>query len=415
VKVFKRPKIIFFTALFLRILFVVFFGDKNLDYEFDVLVKNLINGNGYTYWSVTENNTITNEFVENAKIYIPSAYMPILYPLFLSSIVFFIGFSQFSIFIILLIQSLIGVINCFMIRDIYKIKFGSKNAHLVAWLVALFPLHIFMSSQISASTLYVFFMGCVLYFYNKIRLDSSYKNIAYLSISLGLLTLTRADAILLIPAIFILLTLFHKKVHIKKSFIMVLLSLIVIMPLSMRNFNHFGFFYPLTISSGLNLWIGNNKDATGSRLNYVEPYKPIPDSILNKIDKLEINNYYEINRDDIFKIAALDFIKNNPVQVVQLSMKKIAFFWVHIFDERIKYPNLNNILYWGPWIILLPFFLFSFPFIIKNWRKNDLELFLILYFTFVYSVFFVLPRYRLIVLPIYTIYSFYYFNKKFIN
>ena len=114
-KVFKRPKIIFFTALFLRILCVVFFGDKNLDYEFDVLVKNLINGNGYTYWSVTENNTITNEFVENAKIYIPSSYMPILYPLFLSSIVFFIGFSQFSIFIILLIQSLIGVINCFAV------------------------------------------------------------------------------------------------------------------------------------------------------------------------------------------------------------------------------------------------------------------------------------------------------------
>ena len=414
-RIFKKSKIIFLTAFFVRLLCVIIFGDKNLDYEFDVLVKNLINGNGYTYWAVTHDGVLTNEFINDANLYIPSAYMPILYPLFLTLIIYFIGYSQFSVFIILLVQSLMGVINCFMIRDIYEMKFGQKNSYLIAWLVALFPLHIFMSSQISASTLYVFLIVFVLYFYNKISLENSYKNMCYLGISLGLLTLARADAILLIPAIFILLTLFHKKINIQKSIIMVIVSAIIIMPLSVRNFHHFGFFYPLTISSGLNLWIGNNNDATGSRLNYVQPYKPIPESILNKIDNLEINKYYEINRDNIFKYEAVDFIKNNPNKVLLLSLKKITFFWIHIFDDRVKYPNLNNIFYWGPWIVLLPFFLFSFPYILENWRKNDLELFLVFYFTFVYSVFFVLPRYRLIVLPIYIIYSFYFFNKKFSN
>ncbi|SVD23720.1 uncharacterized protein METZ01_LOCUS376574, partial [marine metagenome] len=102
----------------------MFFGDKNLDYEFDVLIKNLINGNGYTYWSVTQSDIITNEFIKDAKFYIPSAYMPILYPLFLTIIVYLIGYSQFSVFFILLLQSLMGVINCFMIRDIYEMKFG---------------------------------------------------------------------------------------------------------------------------------------------------------------------------------------------------------------------------------------------------------------------------------------------------
>ena len=231
----KKSTIIFFTAFLVRILTVLFFGDKNLDHEFDVLVKNFINGNGYTYWTVMHDNTITNQFVEDAQYYIPSAYMPILYPLFLTIIVSVIGYSQFSVFFILLIQSLMGVINCFMIRDIYEMKFGEKNSYFITWLVALFPLHIFMSSQISASTLYVFLIVFVLYYYNKVCLISSYRNIFSLGISLGFLTLARADAILLIPAIFILFVLFHNKVSLKKSLVMVLVSSMVIMPFSVRN------------------------------------------------------------------------------------------------------------------------------------------------------------------------------------
>ena len=59
----------------------------------------------------------------------------------------------------------------------------------------------------------------------------------------------------------------------------------------------------------------------------------------------------------------------------------------------------------------MPFFI---SFLIKNfneWRKHDLEFLLIMYFSTVYSVFFVLPRYRLIVLPIYLLFSALQINK----
>jgi len=405
----KKGSFIFFTALMLRIIASFLFGDKMIDMEFHVLVTNFINGNGFSYWAVTSDGNLTYEVVENASKYLPSAYMPVLYPLFLTMIVSLIGYTKFSVFIILILQSLLGAFSCLLIKNLYELKFDKKNSFLIAWLAAFFPLHIFMSSQTSASNLYVFLIIAVLYTYHLLIKSNSSKIAVSLGLCLGLLTLSRADAILLIPAIFILLTIFHKNVNLSNKILIVLFSILTIMPYSIRNYYHFEFFYPLTVSGGVNLWIGNNENASGS--NYIG-HLIRSEQLKHKIDLLEKNNMYEKNFDDIHKEEAILFIKNNPIRVVQLSIKKIIFFWVHIYDKNIKYPGLNNFFYWGPWIAMLPFFLFSLPSVLKNYRKNELEIFMILYFTFVYSVFFVLPRYRLIVLPIYLIYSFYYINKK---
>ena len=400
-------KFILFTALFLRILAVIFFGDRKFDYEFDVLVKNIINGNGYSYWSIDSLGVLSNTFNNNASIYLPSGYMPIFYPLFLSFFAFFLGVSQNSVVAILFIQSIIGTLNCYIIYRIYMVKYGSREPLLV-WFCALFPLHIFMSSQISASNVYVFLMSLVILYYYKFLINQSWKNLVILSISLPLLALSRADAILIIPAIIFMLFFFHKGVSRQKILSIVLISTLILTPMSLRSFDKFGFYYPHTISGGLNLWLGNNSDATGSRMNYVVPYKPFPENILKQIDNLKITDNYEVDLDNIYKEAAKEFMTENPLQVIQLSIKKIIFFWVHIYDSRINYPGLNNPLYWAPWIILFPFFILSTMSAISRWRDNDLEIFLIFYFSAVYSVFFVLPRYRLIVFPIYFLFSFYY-------
>ena len=389
-----------------------FFGDKILDHEFDVLARNFVNGFGYSYWSLLENGELTNKYAPEALLHLPSAYMPILYPLLVTLFVYVFGYNSTSVFLLLAFQSFLGAINCLMIGKIFEEKFNKKSFSLI-YLTAFFPLHIFMSTQISASTVYVFLISCVLLFYHRLLKFRDIKHSIFLGISLGLLTLSRADAILIIPAIIILLTFIHRNISSKYTLVFALSSLLIIAPLSVRNYNTFGFFYPLTISGGLNLWLGNNDDATGSRMNYVVPYKPIPKTIQDQIQSLKVDENYEVALDNIYKEEAKQFIINNPLKSVKLSIKKIIFFWVHIYDERVKYPLMNNILYWGPWIILLPFFMFGFRDIIKDFKSHDLEIFLILYFTFIYSVFFVLPRYRLIVLPIYLILSMKFFNKKF--
>ena len=47
-------KAIFFLALFLRIFAAFFFGDKNLDHEFDVLARNIVFHSSYSYWNINE-------------------------------------------------------------------------------------------------------------------------------------------------------------------------------------------------------------------------------------------------------------------------------------------------------------------------------------------------------------------------
>ncbi|MED5476209.1 MAG: glycosyltransferase family 39 protein [Candidatus Neomarinimicrobiota bacterium] len=408
----KNFSVIFCIAFSLRIFAAIFFGDKILDHEFDVLARNFVNGFGYSYWSLLENGELTNKYAPEALLHLPSAYMPILYPLLVTLFVYVFGYNSASVFLLLAFQSFLGAINCLMIGKIFEEKFNKKSFSLI-YLTAFFPLHIFMSTQISASTVYVFLISCVLLFYHRLLKFRDIKHSIFLGISLGLLTLSRADAILIIPAIIILLTFIHRNISSKYTLVFALSSLLIIAPLSVRNYNTFGFFYPLTISGGLNLWLGNNDDATGSRMNYVVPYKPIPKTIQDQIQSLKVDENYEVALDNIYKEEAKQFIINNPLKSVKLSIKKIIFFWVHIYDERVKYPLMNNILYWGPWIILLPFFMFGFRDIIKDFKSHDLEIFLILYFTFIYSVFFVLPRYRLIVLPIYLILSMKFFNKKF--
>ena len=408
----KNFSVIFCIAFSLRIFAAIFFGDKILDHEFDVLARNFVNGFGYSYWSLLENGELTNKYAPEALLHLPSAYMPILYPLLVTFFVYVFGYNSTSVFLLLVFQSFLGAINCLIIGKIFEEKFNKKSFSLI-YLTAFFPLHIFMSTQISASTLYVFLISCVLLFYHRLLKFHDIKHSIFLGISLGLLTLSRADAILIIPAIIILLTFIHRNISSKYTLVFALSSLLIISPMSVRNYNTFGFFYPLTISGGLNLWLGNNDDATGSRMNYVVPYKPIPKTIQDQIQSLKVDESYEIALDNIYKEEAKQFIINNPLKSVKLSIKKIIFFWVHIYDERVKYPLMNNILYWGPWIILLPFFMFGFRDIIKDFKNHDLEIFLILYFTFIYSVFFVLPRYRLIVLPIYLILSMKFFHKKF--
>ena len=312
----KNSLVIFFIAFFLRIVAAIFFGDKTLDHEFDVLAKNFVNGYGYSYWSLLDNGELTNKYAPEALAHLPSAYMPILYPLLVTFFVYIFGYNNISVFLILIFQSFLGALNCLMIGKIFQEKFNTRSFPLLL-LSAIFPLHIFMSTQISASTLYVFLITSVLLFYYRLLRFNDLKHALLLGFSLGLLTLSRADAILIIPAIIILLKFLHKNVSIKNTIIFALTSLLIIAPMSIRNYNTFGFFYPLTISGGLNLWLGNNNDATGSRMNYVVPYKPLPDRIQDQITSLRVSKNYEVDLDNIYKEEAKNFIINNPLKTIK--------------------------------------------------------------------------------------------------
>jgi len=233
------------------------------------------------------------------------------------------------------------------------------------------------------------------------------RYIFFFSIVSGLLLLTRGEFILIFFFI-ILFGVVSRKIKLIDSVKILLIVAIVISPYVVRNYIHFNQVF-LVKSLGYNLWKGNNEKMS---IEGNEDYNfPL---LRDQLDKIKKDKFYEINRDQIF----LDEVKNNllkePKIFFNLFLKKILSFY--FIDLNSSYPRYYNILNIAPTIIvaILSFFgLFNFV-RNKNIRYRYFSLYLFSNLL-IFSIFFILPRYKLIILPIQIIiavhFSIYLLNK----
>ena len=106
------------------------------------------------------------------------------------------------------------------------------------------------------------------------------------------------------------------KINLKSITIIVLLTTVTISPYLIRNIIVLDTI-TITKSFGYNLWKGNNPKAT------VEGnYRP-DTNLQEQIDKVPVNNYYDINTDKIYLNEGLRNIKNNPTRYIGLYLKKV--------------------------------------------------------------------------------------------
>ena len=164
----------------------------------------------------------------------------------------------------------------------------------------------------------------------------------------------------------------------------------------MRNYVHFNQIL-IVKSLGFNLWKGNNE------LSLVQGYENFDNYKFRKLkfqlNNLEKNKYYEINRDNIFLNEVAKNLIKNPLRYINLFFKKIFSFY--FIDLNSTYPNYYNFfnLFPATTLAILSFCgLFTF-FKKKNIKHNYLALYLFSNLM-VFSVFFILPRYKLIILPV---------------
>ena len=189
---------------------------------------------------------------------------------------------------------------------------------------------------------------------------------------------------------------FFLKVSIKKILIVILITSITVSPYLIRNILIFEKI-TITKSFGYNLWKGNNPNST------VEGATLVSNDLKKTIDKIEKNKFYEINFDKIFLDQATKNIAEEPKRYVVLFFKKLLSF---IFiDLKSTQPNYYNIFHYLP---LLLIGLTSTMGIILYDRKSSKFNYLILVFVanvIIFSSFFILPRYKLAILPLQIIFS----------
>ena len=400
-KIFKNKKEIlglFFLILIsilIRIPVIILIGDRSLEHEWDALVNNLINHG-------------TLALISFDEFLLPSVFMPPLYSYYLYFLSLFNFTEQNYIQLVLSSQILLSSISVAIFYKINKLFFSSKISFYSSLLFSLFPLHLYACSQISSISLQTFFTILFLYLFFQFVKKGNFLTIFLFSFTGGLLMLLRGEFVAIL-ALSLFYLFIYFKISLKNILLIVLISLITVSPYLVRNIITIDTI-TITKSFGVNLWKGNNPNST------VQGSYSVDDNLQKKIDQIPKDKFYEINNDKIFLDQAIKNIAEEPMRYLILFIKKfLSFLFIDINSSR---PDYYNPLHYLPMLLIG---VTSFVGIILSNKKSSKFNYLILMFfanVIIFSFFFILPRYKLIILPLQIIFTNVVFErimKKFFN
>ena len=380
--------ILFFLILisFLaRLIAVLFYGDTRIDNEWGILLNNLYNYKTYAFY----------EF-ENKLI--PSSYMPPLYP-FILLFLKIISFNKINILnLIFTFQILLSLISIYIFYKINEQFFSIKTSLINSFIFSFLPLNIYAVTQASSITLQIFLSLLFLRYFFLTTTNTSNKNILIFSIICGLSLLTRGEFILiLIPTL--IYKLIFKKINILNLIKILLISFIIVSPYLVRNYINFEKIHIANVT-GYALWKGNNPSLKVEGFENFNKFE----NIKSKLENIPYDNFYETKRDNIFFKAAMKNILGEPDVYLLLYIKKIFSFY--FFDINSTYKNYYHFMHIIP-IALIS--ILSLPGLViflrsKDFHQRYLMIYLVIYIL-IFSLFFILPRYKLAILPIQIILS----------
>ena len=380
-------------SLLSRIIASLYLSDTTIDMEWGKLIHNLSN-HGVLGINVYDGISVKHAYAQLNEKVLPSVFMPPLYAYF----IYFIKIISQSFLelvkIVIAIQIIISLLSAYIFFKISTKFIEKKYSILLTAIFSLYPANILASVQISSITLQIFLLLTYFYFFIEFSKKKTYLDLFFFSITAGFLILIRGEFF-----IFNILTLVYflypLKIKIKKILISIFLTIILISPYLIRNYNNFNTIV-LTKSFGYNLLKGNNPEAPAEGNSYFIEKKFEKSKIPIKID-----NRYEINLDNFYKTKAIELISNEPMRYLKLYFVKVISFT--FLDFNSKYPNYYNLAHIVPKIVLSFFALLGA--IVSLKQKSFFQYISLFYFghIFFFSLFFILPRYSIMLLPVHLI------------
>ena len=381
-------------SIILRILLLNEYGDTELVNEWGTLFNNL-----------KYNNILALRSFEG--VLIPTVYMPPLYVYFIYLVdILILGNEQYLVKTILFIQILLSGVSILIFYKINSLLFSKKISLISSYIFSFFPIYVYSSIQISSISIQIFLNLLFIFFTLKIMQKTiDYKIIIKLGVVSGLCILLRGEFILIFFFSLIFLK-YTNLINFKNLCIIFLISLLTTSPYLVRNYINFEKI-TITKSFGYNLWKGNNVDSSveGSESSIAFETGEIKD----KITELKKNNLYDFNYDKIFLDNAIGTIQDDPKLFIERYLKK--FFSLTFLNLKSNYPGYYHPVNIIPIILLSIFFILS---ILFGYQKKSVYIYLILnlFLTVaIFSIFFILPRYKLIILPIQLILINYFIEK----
>lgn len=333
-------------------------------------------------------------------------YQAPLYPYFLGTLYAVFGND---LFLVRIFQSLLGAIACVLMTAASARLFGRRAGIAAGLLLACYAPAIFFDGLLQKSVLDLLILCCLLLaIANLLEKVTPWRCIAA-GIAIGCLALTRENALVLAPLIFIWLWLRSQRA-VKPVLILAAGIALVVGPVVVRNTLVGGGFYLTTSQLGPNLYIGNNDRATGTYVSLrpgrgnaayeqVDAKKLAEEALGHELTSAQVSDYW---RD-----RALEWISNHPGKSIRLTARKLLLVWsgTELVDTEdlashaeysLPLKILGKILYFGT---VAPLGLLGMWMTRQRWR----ELWLFPAMCLVYSVstalFYVLDRYRYPLVP----------------
>lgn len=390
-ELFKKHKTelgILFLACMVRLLAVFFVADLSSpdQEEFGHVARNLLAGDGYSIWRYDE----SEGFNWNVGQPMPSAYMPVLYPWFLASVRFLFGSGETGHAVLYTLHAISGALLCVVVYRIAKFKFDERTSFWGSMCLAVSPVFVYVPTQVSAANVYVLLSMLTVLFVFRFEKSGDAKTSLVAGLLMGFTTLARAQLVLYSSAILVYWLVTRRDRFVRGATTFLIGVAVIMSPWVVRNYLVFERFIPLTTCGPIALYRGYNEGFVGGA-------GPIlPPEIRAELTKLEPSRDFECDLADVFRKAAHEDIWKDPVRSFAiLPFKKLFAYWV--FDDG--YPQTRHPLYWGPWLVILPLFLYGLFRSIPDFREYLLLYMYFLLATVIVMVFFTLPRYRLLVEP----------------
>jgi len=219
------------------------------------------------------------------------------------------------------------------------------------------------------------------------------------SVSGGMLLLLRGESIAIVALSIIYLFLFFKA-PIKKILLILLITLITVSPYLIRNIIIFEKVI-IVKSFGYNFWRGNhplalkNSLVEGSEIHY--------GNLREQVKQMPKDNSYRFVFDKLYLNEAINNIKKEPASYLILIIKKaMSFLLINLNSMDAKYFHPAH---------YLPLLFFGITSLIgiclykKKSLKYNYLLLVLLAYVGIFSLVAILPRYKLIILPLQIIFT----------
>ena len=344
-------------------------------------------------------------------------YQAPLYPYFLGVLQTIFGDN---LWLIRFLQILMGSVSCGLIYLVGRRLFSPRAGIIAGVLLATYGPAIFFDGLIEKSILDLFLIALLFWQLTEPAKNNPSGRWLALGIIVALLSLSRENALVLIPILLLWITLHESPAGMQarwRSMGLFVLGLVLVLgPVGVRNYVAGGEFKLTTSQFGPNFFIGNNPKADGT-------YESVR-QVIHEV-QLEGNDARRLAEQrlgraltagevsDYWAKHAWDFIQNHPIEWFHLLVRKGLMVWnvreVEDSDDFYIYQRWSTLLavlgtvnHFG---VLAPLAFAGIWFTAGSWRRLWWLYLMVVSFAAAVAVFYVFGRYRYPLVPMLTLFA----------